>query len=113
MAVKGILIDYYYCSGCHTCEMACATSHNLPIEKSSVKLHHEGAYEIDGDVWQDDWIPFFTKNCNLCQGGEAAHDGVPMCVRHCQSQSIKIGDIVELANELATKPNQVLYSIDW
>lgn len=112
MAIKGILVDYYYCTGCHTCEMACATSHDLPIDKAGVKLHHEGAYEIDGDIWQDDHIPFFTKNCNFCQDGEAAHDGVPMCVHHCQARCLTIGDMDELARKLAERPNQVLYALD-
>ena len=92
--------------------MACATSHDLPVDKAGVKLHHEGAWPVDGNVWQDDWFPFFTKNCNQCSNGEAAHDGVPMCVHHCQSQCLKYGDVEELAKELATRPNQVLYSLE-
>ena len=110
--MKGILVNYYYCTGCHACEIACATSHDLTNDKSGVILHHEGAWQVDGDVWQDDFFPFFTKNCDLCQNGQAAHDGVPMCEHHCQSQCIKIGEIDELARELASNPNQLLYAIE-
>lgn len=108
---EGFLVDYYYCTGCHTCEMACATSHNLPIDKAGVKLHHEGAYEVDGDVWQDDWFPFFTERCDLCRNGEAAHDGEMMCVHHCQSQCIRYGEINDLVKEMPKSPHVLLYAM--
>lgn len=110
--MKGILVDYYYCSGCHTCEIACAVSHDLPNEEAGVVLNHVGPWEATDHTWQEDFIPFFTKNCNLCSQGEAAHDGTPMCVHHCQSQCIRIGEVDELTRELSAKPNQALYVIE-
>ncbi|RLF04803.1 MAG: oxidoreductase, partial [Thermoprotei archaeon] len=29
MPKYGLLIDYEYCTGCHTCEVACKQEHNL------------------------------------------------------------------------------------
>ena len=109
---KGILVDYYYCTGCHSCEIACAVSHDLPTEEAGVVLRHIGPWEARNGKWQDDNLPFWTENCDLCTNGEAAHDGLPMCVHHCQAQCIKIGEIDELARELAERPSQCLYSVE-
>lgn len=106
----GILIDYEYCTGCHSCEIACAVSHDLPNKRCGVHVHHEGAWPITEQHWQDAYLPVFTDACNLCKEGESAHDGVPMCVHHCQANVIKIGDLDTLSKELAIKSKQVLYS---
>ena len=113
MSIKGILVDYYYCSGCHTCEIACAVSHELPNDQAGVVLTHVGPWEASDGTWVEDYIPHFTNNCNLCQNGESAHDGMPMCAHHCQSQCITFGDIAKLSEELAKKPNQVLFALDY
>ncbi len=107
----GILVDYEFCTGCHTCEIACATSHDVPNDRCGVHVHHEGAWEIREDVWQDTYVPVFTDVCNLCAAGEAAHDGVPMCVHHCQANIIRIGEMEDLVKSLVAKPKQLLYSI--
>ena len=49
---KGILVDYEWCSGCHTCEMACAVelSHkDFPEGHCGVKIHEEGVYFMSLD----------------------------------------------------------------
>lgn len=112
MTKQAILVDYYYCSGCHSCEIACAVSHNLPNDQAGVVLTHVGPFEASDGTWVEDFIPHFTKNCNLCQDGEAAHDGVPMCAHHCQSNGIVIGGVEELARQFAEKPHQVLYLVE-
>lgn len=109
--MKGILVDYHYCSGCHTCEIACAVSHGLPNEQAGVVLNHVGPWEAVDGTWQEDFIPFFTKNCNLCRAGEQAHNGKTMCEHHCQAQCIKVGELSELQAELAERPNQALYVV--
>jgi anaerobic dimethyl sulfoxide reductase subunit B (iron-sulfur subunit) len=108
--MKGILVDYEYCTGCHTCEIACAVSHDLPNKKAGVVVHHEGAWEISDDNWQDTYLPVFTDVCDLC-ATTAAHDGVPMCVHHCQADVLKVGEVSELAKDLEKKPKQLLYAL--
>ncbi len=44
----------------------------------------------------------FTDVCDLC-AGTAAHDGLPMCVHHCQADVLRIGEIEDLAVDLAKK----------
>ena len=107
---KGILVDYEFCTGCHTCEIACATSHDLPNDRAGVVVHHEGAWEITPKKWQDAYLPVFTDVGDLC-AGTAAHDGLPMCVHHCQADVLRIGEIEDLAVDLAKKPKQLLYAL--
>ena len=107
----GILVDYEFCTGCHTCEIACAVSHDLPNDRAGVVVHHEGAWEIVKGKWQDTYLPVFTDVCDQCAENTAAHDGVPMCVHHCQSGILRIGDVEDLAKELAKKPKQLLYAL--
>ena len=109
--VRGILVDYEFCTGYHTCEIACAVSHNLPNNRAGVVVHHEGAWEIAKDAWQDTYLPVFTDVCDLCECGTKAHDGVPMCVHHCQANVLKIGDVEDLTKDLAAKPKQTLYAL--
>ncbi|MDD5925848.1 4Fe-4S dicluster domain-containing protein [Ellagibacter isourolithinifaciens] len=107
----GILVDYEFCTGCHTCEIACAVSHDLPNDRAGVVVHHEGAWEMANGKWQDTYLPVFTDVCDQCAGASAAHDGAPMCVHHCQADVLRMGDAEELAKELVRKPKQLLYTL--
>lgn len=110
MLRMGILIDYEYCSGCHTCEVACQKVHDLPPERFGIKVAKVGPWEIAKDTWQYTYIPVPTDECDLC--AERTEKGkLPYCVHHCQANIMKYGAIEELAKELEDKPTQVLYSI--
>ena len=107
---KGILVDYEWCSGCHTCEMACKVEKNLPEEQFGVKLCEVGPYNIAGDDWV--WInmPVFTEQCDLC--AERVESGkLPTCVQHCQAAVLKYGEVDDLCADLAAKPKQTLFHI--
>lgn len=108
---KGILVDYEWCSGCHTCEMACKVEKNLPTEQFGVKLTKVGPYNIKGDDWVWINLPVFTEQCDLCAERVSAGK-LPTCVQHCQAAVMKFGEISELVDDLAKKPKQVLFSIE-
>ena len=38
----GLLINYEYCTGCKSCEMACSVEHDIPIGKFGIKLEQVG-----------------------------------------------------------------------
>jgi len=64
MARNGLLIEYEYCTGCYTCEVACKQEHNYPAGKWGIKLNEiitEGSDRI-----RIDYIPFPTEFCDLC-----------------------------------------------
>ena len=96
---KGILVDYEWCSGCHTCEMACTVelSHRgFPEEHCGVKLHEEGVYQIGEDKWTDINMPIFTDLCDQCAERVEAGEK-PACVKHCQSFCMEYGTPEEMA----------------
>lgn len=111
---KGILVDYEWCSGCRSCEVACAVeaSHrDFPKDHCGVKVHEEGLYQIGEERWTDIFMPVFTDLCDTCAARRASGEELPTCVKHCQAKVLRYGDIAELAQELERKPKQVLYAL--
>ena len=47
MAKFGLLIDYNYCTGCHSCEMACKWEHGLSQEQFGIKVNMIGPWKTD------------------------------------------------------------------
>ena len=41
-----LVVDYEYCSGCHTCEIACQQEHGMDPDKYGIKLTQIGPDEI-------------------------------------------------------------------
>jgi len=108
MSQLGLLIDYEFCSGCHSCEMACSMEHGLPIGQFGIKIAQIGPWQIEGDIWQYDFVPVPTDQCDLC-ADRVAQGKLPTCVHHCQSKVMSYGPVEELAKELKKK-KQVLFT---
>ena len=47
MSRNGLLIDYEYCCGCHTCEVACQKEHDYPVEVWGMYLNQMGPYRYE------------------------------------------------------------------
>jgi len=109
MAAKGILVDFAWCCGCHSCEVACKQEHNFgEIELPGVKVFQLGPDEMGGKL-NVYWHPIFTDNCDLC--AELVNDGQqPSCVKHCMTQCLEFGDIKELAKKADGKSKQVIWA---
>ena len=75
-----------------------------------MKVHEEGLYQIGEEKWADIFMPVFTDLCDMCAARRAAGEMLPTCVKHCQANVLKFGEIEELALDLARKPKQVLYA---
>ncbi len=111
MAKQGILIDYNWCTGCHSCEVACQMELNLPVGQYGIKLAELGPWEYAPGKWQLTYIPMPTDQCTLCN--ERVKSGkVPSCVHHCQAKCMQFGPVEELSKMLADHPKQVLYVLD-
>ena len=107
MAKYGLLIDYEYCTGCHTCEVACKQEHNYPVGKDGIKVF-EYIQELRNGRPYITYFPFPTELCNLC--ASRANQGVaPACVKHCMADVMMFGPVDKLAAELQKKPDQVLW----
>ena len=107
MARYAMLVDYEYCTGCHSCEVACQQEHNHPPGTSGVMIR-EYEYELEGRVRIDN-IPYFTMHCDLCMPRRARNER-PACVRHCQAACMDAGPTTELAEKAAAGTKIVLYT---
>lgn len=107
MPEYGLLIDYYWCIGCHACEVACKQELNLPAGVWGIKVY-ELTQESNGRL-SIDYFPFPTDLCNLCEH-RTKLGKKPSCVQHCMTSCIIYGRIEDLAKELQKKPKRVLWA---
>lgn len=107
MMPYGILVDYQWCSGCRSCEIACQMEHDLPPERTGVKIFEVGPWQIEGERWQHDYLPVFTNECDLCHKrvGEGKE---PSCVQHCQARILEYGKVAELAGKMDKKKQSLI-----
>ena len=108
MAKYGLLIDYDYCTGCHSCEVACQQEHDFPAGKNGI-IVTEYEYETLAGKIRIDNLPFITDLCDLCisrhKDGEA-----PACVKHCQAMCMEFGLLKDLVKKMEGRPKMVLYT---
>lgn len=109
MAENGLLIEYNYCTGCHSCEVACQMEHKLPVDKWGIKLVEIGPWLISEDKWQYEFIPVPTDQCDLC-ADRVAKGKRPTCVKHCQASAMTYGKIDELTKIVKDKTKTVLFT---
>ena len=108
MSKKGLLIHYEYCTGCHTCEVACQQEHDFPVGKCGIRVT-EYVYAVDKKPLAIDYLPFPTELCDLCIN-RYKEGQIPACVKHCQSFCMKFGPLDELSTEMELKSRSVLFS---
>lgn len=103
----GLLIDYEYCTGCHTCEIACSQEYGWPAGMAGIKVM-EVVQRMPNDKAYLAYLPFPTELCILCapRTGKGLE---PACVQHCMAACMKHGRIEELAKEMGKKPRTVLW----
>jgi Fe-S-cluster-containing dehydrogenase component len=108
MARMGLLIDYEYCTGCHTCAVACKQEHGYPPGKWGIKVTE---YVLEGfkDKVSIDYIPFPTDLCDLCAKRVKAGEQ-PACVKHCMAGCMYFGPVTELAKQMEKKSKNVLFT---
>lgn len=106
----GLLVDYEWCTGCHSCEVACQMENHLEAGKYGITVFEFGP-QLDAEgKWEWTFLPMPTSYCDLC--AERTEMGkLPTCVHHCQSNVMYWGPLTELAEKLAEKPTQVLFSL--
>jgi Fe-S-cluster-containing dehydrogenase component len=105
---NGLLIDYEYCTGCHTCEIACSQEYRWPAGMAGMKV-----MEIVESLLNDKaylvYLPFPTELCVLC-AARTKKGLEPACVQHCMAACIKYGPVEELAREMPRKQRMALFS---
>ena len=103
MKKNAMLIDVYYCTGCHSCEVACQQENGLDAGVYGIKVTE--MLLSKGDGLTIDYVPYLTDLCNGC-AGRVAVGKRPNCVKHCLAQCMKFGPVEEIAEEAknALKP---------
>ena len=107
MERKGLMIDYEYCTGCHSCELACKQEHNYPVGRGGIHLVEIFTERPDKSL-RIDYLPFTTEYCNLC-ASRTKRGERPACVKHCQAETMYYGGLVELAELMEQRPRSVLF----
>lgn len=92
---KAFYINYRDCFGCHSCETACQMYHNLPPEQGGIKITQIGPWQIVGETWEYDYLPFFTEQCDLCIK-RTAEGKLPTCVQHCEGRCLAFGELEDM-----------------
>ena len=109
MSYKGLLVDVDFCTGCEACVLACQQEHGYSEKEFGVKIIKLGPLKIGEKDYQYDFIPQFTRWCDLCEE-RAARGKEPTCVQHCQAQVITFGEVEELAKGVS-REKQILVVI--
>lgn len=106
MSGYGLMIDYEYCSGCQSCEVACKNEKGLPLGKWGIKVLELGPWEIEPKKYEWSYIPVPTSYCDLCKDRVATGEQ-PSCVLHCLASVMEYGPVEELAKKMAAKGKKV------
>ena len=95
MAEKyGLLIDYTWCTGCHSCEMACKVEHGWQAgEANGIQLFEDGPRLMPNGKYEYNYLPVMTS----------------LCDHHCQSACMKYGTVDELAEKAKEMPRTWIY----
>ena len=104
----GLLIDYEYCTGCYSCQVACEQEYGWSAGMSGMRVI-EVVERLPKDKEYLVYLPFPTELCMLC-AARTKKGLEPSCVQHCMAACIKYGKIEELAKEMGKKPRMVLWS---
>lgn len=112
--MKGILINYEYCTGCHSCEVACRNELGLTKGEFGIKLTEVGPYKYETKINADtpfEWVynPTITKACDLCEK-RTAEGKMPSCVQACQAWCMYYGEVEDLAKRMDGKTRWALYT---
>lgn len=108
----GLLINYDFCTGCHTCEMACKKEYGLAQDEFGIKVVEYGPVKHENKSekkWEWIYMPMPTELCTLCSE-RIAEGKLPTCVHHCQAKVMQFGTIDELAEVMKTTPKTVLFA---
>lgn len=107
----GLLINNEYCTGCHSCEVACRHHLGLGEGEWGIKLTETGPWKYEeGDKagqWEWTWTPIITKACDMCED-RVAKGKMPACVQHCQGWCMYSGEVSDLVKKMDEDTRWVL-----
>ena len=100
MTTHALLIDYKYCTGCHSCEVACRQEKRIESQEEwGIKLAEFGPEKMAGE-WYWDYVAVPSSLCDLC-ADRIAEGKQPACVHHCLAKCMEAVTLEELPVRMA------------
>ena len=97
-----LVIDYKYCTGCHSCEVACRQEKQITdMEQWGIKFAEFGPVKMNGE-WYWNYVPVPSSLCDMCED-RIAEGKKPACAHHCLAkcmEAVAIEDIPAKVKEL-------------
>lgn len=110
MAKKmGMLIDYEYCTGCHSCEVSCKQRFDLATGTFGIKLSQNGPWQHNEDRWEMNFFPIPTEFCDFC-ASRIEEGKKALCEQHCQALCLTVAPVADLVKEMDSKSKYVLFN---
>ena len=107
MPKYSLLVDCKYCTGCHSCEIACNQEYDRPVGLAGIKVF-ESTMNL-GDKFYINYMPVRTDLCSFC-AGRIKKGKQPSCVQHCQSGCLEVRESGELAEVIKGKDKMILFT---
>jgi Fe-S-cluster-containing dehydrogenase component len=109
MSEYAMLIDYEYCSGCKTCEIACNQEYNREAGKlGGVEVQEFIHFLQSGRLYITN-IPHFTKACVFC-AGRVKKGLTPACVQHCMANVLVFDTLENLKDKIPENRKALLWT---
>ncbi|MCD8002292.1 MAG: oxidoreductase [Oscillospiraceae bacterium] len=106
MKKYGMLVDVYYCTGCHSCEVACEQENGLGVGQFGIKVTEQILDEYSHRMLE--YVRYVTALCNGCMS--RVLDGRrPSCCKHCLAQCLSFGPIDEIVEEAKKAKKPIVY----
>ena len=100
MKKHALIIDYKYCTGCHSCEVACRQEKAIASQEEwGVKIAEFGPDRIAG-AWYGNYVPVTASLCDLC-ASRLEEGKAPACVHHCLAKCMEAVPLEELPRRMA------------
>ncbi|MGI6032052.1 MAG: 4Fe-4S dicluster domain-containing protein [Coriobacteriales bacterium] len=100
--MNALFLDYEFCSGCHSCELACRNELGLGLGEWGIKVHEDGPRQNKDDDWHWNYYAIPTELCDMCEQRVAGGE-LPSCVQVCQGRCLKFGTVEDCAKMLEEK----------
>ncbi len=107
MPKYSLLVDYKYCTGCHSCEIACNQEYDRPVGFAGIKVF-ESTMKL-GDKFHINYMPVRTDLCSFC-AGRIKKGKQPSCVQHCLSGCLEVSERRELAEAVSERDRMILFT---
>lgn len=61
-----LFVDYEWCSGCKSCELACRNEHDIPRGQWGIRVLEDKPWKMDDGSMNWNYIPVPSALCDLC-----------------------------------------------